>query len=121
MAESAPGHESSGIAVGDLLRIAAVIAVTVVAAAVLIRIATHELLKPPAAAAAASAASIPPPPRLQPDPQADLESVRAEQRARLSEWAWTDASHRYARIPIERAMQIELERQGHLPLPPPSP
>jgi hypothetical protein len=114
-------HEPSGIAVGDLLRIAAVIAVAVVAAAVLIRIALRELLRPAPAASLASAATIPPPPRLQPDPLRELESVRAEQRAQLSDWAWTDASQRYARIPIERAMQIDIERHGHLPLPPASP
>ncbi|HEY1725480.1 MAG TPA: hypothetical protein VGF89_08655 [Steroidobacteraceae bacterium] len=112
MPESQSSHEPSGIAVRDLLRIAAVIAVAVVAVAILIRLLVRERVGALHASGRATAAMVPPAPRLQPDPHADLESMRAEQRSLLSSWAWTDASQHYARIPIERAMQIYAERHG---------
>jgi hypothetical protein len=107
--------------VGDLLRIGAVIAVAVIACALLIRFGLRGVVGPVPAASAARAATVPPPPRLQADPHADLVAAQAAQRIRLSGWAWTDATHRYARIPIGRAMQIEAERQDSVPASPASP
>jgi hypothetical protein len=120
MAEPTARHESSDIAVREVLRIGVVLAVAVVAATLLIGVVVRAVVGRLAAPAAANATIIPAPPRLQPDPHADLVAARAEQRALLTGWAWTDSTHRYARIPIERAMQIEAERHGSLP-PPASP
>ena len=39
-------------------------------------------------------------------PGGDLEALRSQKRALLSQWDWTDSSHRFARIPIERAMSL---------------
>lgn len=47
----------------------------------------------------------------QPPPEAEqLSGIRAAQRRRLEEYAWVDRRKRIVRIPIERAMQLLLER-----------
>ena len=48
----------------------------------------------------------PPPPRLEVVGGADLARVRARAAAKLDGYGWTDAGHRYARIPLDRAMAI---------------
>jgi hypothetical protein len=48
----------------------------------------------------------PPAPRLQIDPKADLEHLRAQERERLTTYGWVDRERRIARIPIERAMEL---------------
>jgi hypothetical protein len=60
-------------------------------------------------------AVLPPAPRLQPHPDNDLTALREEKRALLDSYMWTDKSHRFARIPIERAMQIYVGKQERKP------
>jgi hypothetical protein len=62
----------------------------------------------------------PPAPRLQVDPKADLDRLRAEERERLSTYGWADRERRIARIPVERAMELLAER-GLAGWPSPSP
>lgn len=54
----------------------------------------------------------PPPdaPRLQADPVADLEALRREKRALLNGYGWVDRESGVARIPIEEAMRLSVER-----------
>ena len=47
----------------------------------------------------------PPPPNLQADPFADIARERAAERGRLDGYAYTDAAHARARIPIDRAIE----------------
>jgi hypothetical protein len=60
-------------------------------------------------------APIPPPPRLQPSPEEDLARMRASKARLLSYYAWTDAAHRYARIPLSRAMEIYVQQHASPP------
>ncbi len=53
----------------------------------------------------------PPGPRLQADPPADLEALRAKEDRLLGGWGWTDESAGLARIPIERAMELLVEQR----------
>jgi hypothetical protein len=55
---------------------------------------------------------VPPVPRLQTTPRSDLEAMRAEQRAQIEGYAWVDQNAGTARIPIEEAMRIYVERQA---------
>lgn len=48
----------------------------------------------------------PPAPRLQPNPIADLEIMRARDHAALSGYAWVDRDAGVVRIPIERAIEL---------------
>ncbi|HEY6453501.1 MAG TPA: SCO family protein [Steroidobacteraceae bacterium] len=117
MAERPAGHESSAVAVRDLLRIGAIIAVAVAAAVITIGVAVNRWAAPQRYAVAARRGAIPPAPRLQPDPHADLVALRAQKQALLSKWAWTDTTRQFARIPIERAMEIYARQHAALAAP----
>lgn len=52
----------------------------------------------------------PPEPRLQPSPAEDLQILRAEEDAILSNYGWVNEEAEVVRLPIERAMELTLER-----------
>jgi len=52
----------------------------------------------------------PPEPRLERDPLAPRRALRAEEDARLKSYGWIDRTAGKVRIPIDRAMEIVLER-----------
>jgi len=62
---------------------------------------------PPQAAATAGAF---PPPRLEAEPSVDFEKFRTSEDALLNSYGWIDRNAGIARIPIDRAMQLVLER-----------
>lgn len=53
---------------------------------------------------------LPPEPRLQTAPEADLAAMRAEEKQRLESYGWVDESAGIARVPIEAAMTLLLQR-----------
>jgi len=53
----------------------------------------------------------PPLPRLQPNPRADLDALRAQEKAVLETYGWIDKGRGIVRIPIEQAIEI-LARRG---------
>jgi hypothetical protein len=53
----------------------------------------------------------PPEPRLQISPQGDLEELRRQEDEILSTYRWIDRDNGTVRIPINRAMQLFIERQ----------
>lgn len=53
---------------------------------------------------------LPPSPRLQDNPQQELEALRAKQKALLEGYGWVNKEAGVARIPIEEAMRIVVER-----------
>jgi hypothetical protein len=66
--------------------------------------------RPPAhALAAARGERLPPAPRLQEDPLADLDALRAREARQLEGYGWVDRDAGRARIPIERAMELLAE------------
>jgi hypothetical protein len=71
------------------------------------------------AAADARGPQIPPEPRLQISPPSDLADVRREETAALSAYGWADRPAGFARIPIERAMDLLVQR-GLPRTPPPA-
>ncbi len=54
--------------------------------------------------------SLPPAPQLQPDPITELDELRAKENAVLGGYGWVDAKNGVVRIPIERAMQLTVQR-----------
>ena len=52
-----------------------------------------------------------PEPRLQISPQGDLQELRRQEDEILSTYRWIDKDQGTARIPIDRAMQLFIERQ----------
>jgi hypothetical protein len=53
---------------------------------------------------------LPPSPRLQENPQQELQDLHAKQKALLEGYGWVNKEAGIARIPIEDAMQIVVER-----------
>jgi hypothetical protein len=53
---------------------------------------------------------LPPAPRLQTDPRGDLQRLRETEDRLLQTYGWMDKSAGVVRIPIDRAMQLTLER-----------
>lgn len=53
---------------------------------------------------------IPPAPRLEQNPQIDGTRIEAEAHAQLAAWGWTNQRAGTAYIPIERAMELIVER-----------
>src|SRR5262245_60964972 len=53
---------------------------------------------------------IPPEPRLQQDPAAEYRQLRAEEDRRLSTYGWVDQKSGTVHIPIERAIELQLQR-----------
>jgi hypothetical protein len=78
------------------------------------RLMTREArLSPPASPLAASyARTEPPAPRLQSDPIADLEALRAEESRLLDGYGWVDRPQGTVRISIARAMELLAEREA---------
>jgi hypothetical protein len=52
----------------------------------------------------------PPQPRLQIDPKADEQRLRAAEQERLNGFGWIDRDRGIVRIPIDRAMELERGR-----------
>jgi hypothetical protein len=53
---------------------------------------------------------LPPAPRFQQNPQEELQDLRARQKALLEGYGWANREAGIARIPIEDAMAIVVER-----------
>jgi hypothetical protein len=64
----------------------------------------------PSPLAEALADPIPPGPRLQSAPPRDMDELRAQDREMLTTYGWVDQAGGVARIPVERAMSILLEK-----------
>ena len=112
MAERPFGHEPSAIAVRRVLVIGVILALVVLTSVVVLHFVLRDLVMPDHAQAVLRPGAIPPEPRLQSSPQDDLAAFRAQKEARLSSYAWIDASHAHARIPIARAMRIYVQQRA---------
>ncbi len=110
--EISHAHESSGIAVGVLLRIGAVIVGAIAVIAVIIGLSLRYWVEPHHVQAVRRAGVRPPAPRLQSAPQRALAAERQQTQQQLAEWRWVDSTHTFAEIPIERAMQLYVEQRG---------
>ena len=72
--------------------------------------------RPPSPMAEALIDPIPPGPRLQSTPPRDMDELRAQDQETLGTYGWVDQAGGVARIPIDRAMSLVLER-GVAPAP----
>ena len=108
------GHEPSDIRLRGLVWTG----VATVVIAVLTSVALYGLLQffqsQPSAAQPPSAlkapTSLPPAPRLQTDPVADWQTLQATEQATLSSYGWADRGAGKARIPIDRAIELLIQR-----------
>lgn len=106
------GHEPDAINYRTVLICLGILAAVVVGVVLGLHAILTSAVIPNHAEIAAQPGVVPPKPRLQPHPQTDLEKFRARKEALLSGYAWTDPQHDYARIPIQRAMQIYVRQHA---------
>ena len=64
----------------------------------------------PPASPFADARTLPPQPRLQVEPRLDLDQLRAGEEAKLHSYGWVDRDAGVVRLPIERAMDLLVEK-----------
>jgi hypothetical protein len=111
---SGPGYETSDANPGSLLLFGLGMFVTIglvllIAAGVFKYFSASQSLGAPASPFA-NASQIPPAPRLQTEPKLDLEHLRAREDRLLHTYEWIDPNAGIVRIPIERAMELVLQR-----------
>lgn len=58
---------------------------------------------------------LPPEPRLQVTPERDLQAYRQEQERQLASYGWVDEKLGIAHVPVERAIEMLLERGAPAP------
>ena len=110
-----PGYETRDVKIRPLVWLAT----SIVLGAAVVHVALWLLLTffkeearnsdPPRSPLAAQTQT-PPTPRLQERPVHDYQSLRAEQEQVLHSYGWIDKERGIVRIPIERAMEIFVER-----------
>ena len=71
--------------------------------------AAHSVEAPPNPMAGANA-PFPPVPRIEEHPAIELEQLHAQEEQVLTTYGWADKKSGAVRIPIERAMELQLER-----------
>lgn len=92
-------HEGQHIAARRLLVAALVLGASVILIGVVCWFLWH------AVAPASRTATLPDTPRLQTDARSDLAAFRKDQR-NIDRYEWVDPEHRFARVPVDRAMAI---------------
>jgi hypothetical protein len=65
---------------------------------------------PPSASSFADVREVPAGPQLQPDPRTNLLETRSKQQQELDSYSWEDRKAGIVRIPIERAMDLLLQK-----------
>ena len=107
-------HETSDASIRNLLIFAAGLTLVVIAGLVVSRVVFryfvgHQGLGPPASPFE-NVRTLPPEPRLQVTAPRDLRQYKAAQDEILSSYGWVDRQAGVVRIPVERAMDILLQR-----------
>jgi hypothetical protein len=111
-----PGHEMTDVSVGGVFIFALGLAVTAVIVSLLVWMLfiyfagsenRRTIRQYPLAA---GQERVPPVPRLQINPREDLRELRAREDAVLTSYGWVDKEHGVARIPIEEAMKLTVQR-----------
>lgn len=111
-----PGHETSdantrSVVIFGIVLFVAVVASMFVADAVFNYFTKHQSLGPPLTPYG-HVRELPPPgvPRLEVTPGADMARYRKKEEKLLKSYGWVDRNHGVVRIPIQRAMNLLLEK-----------
>lgn len=109
-----PGYETRDTNPRSVLWFAAILFLTVAGTLLLMRglFSYYSSSQPlgPAASPFASERVLPPEPRLQVNPTVDLNQVRQSQEEILQSYGWVDKATGKVRVPIDRAMDLVLQR-----------
>lgn len=111
------GHEQRDISLRPIVLAGVGLAVLILVAVVAMRslfgfYLAREMRESPAAnpLAVAEGERLPPEPRLQPQPVEQLRVLRAREDTVLQTYGWIDRDQGIVRVPIERAMELIVER-----------
>jgi len=120
------GGTDRELAIGKILQFGAILGLVIVVVlagmwgmAVLFKAQQQAADPRPSPIPEANARRLPPEPRLQASPPRDMKEFRARESDLVASYGWADQRLGIARIPIDRAMEIVLEKG--LPVPPPLP
>ncbi len=111
-----PGHEKSDANVRSLAAFAAGLVVLMLAGMFVMRMMYVQMADyqirhdPPLSPLAAELPAHPPEPRLQVTPAQELREVRKQEQEKLSSYGWVEPNAGVVRIPVERAMELVVER-----------
>ena len=108
-------HETSDASVRPIILTGVVLAVTIVIVGLIVYgtflyLAKHRATSAQSSPMSAGDSQIPPEPRLQEHPAIALQELHAQEDKRLSTYGWTDEKAGVVRIPIDRAMELQLMR-----------
>jgi len=117
-----PRHETRdasirGLVIFGLSLFVSLVLVLVIAARLFWHFARVQSLGPPASPFA-NVRVLPPTPRLQPDPRRDLQHFREAQQELLHTYGWVDRNAGIVHIPIDRAMDLLIQRGQAVVAPP---
>ena len=111
---SAPRYEARDASAGRLVALGCVLCLTVAMTFVLVWTVMGYLVahQPSGLAPSplATGRNLPPKPRLEVDPDLDLATKRAAEEAALHSYGWVDRPAGTVRIPIDRAMELLVQR-----------
>ena len=112
---SSSAHETRDASVRPIVLTGVVLAVTVVLAGLIVYGTFVYLAKNPATSArsnpmSAGDSQIPPEPRIEEHPAIEIQQLHAQEDQVLSTYGWTDKKTGVVRIPIDRAMELQLMR-----------
>ncbi len=109
-------HEKSDAGIRPIVLSGAALAVTVVVVGLVVWGVFAFLSAHPVATivsnpmAAENAASVPQGPRVEEHPYIELHELRSQEDSALSSYGWADKKSGAVRIPVDRAMELQLER-----------
>lgn len=110
------GHETRDANIHNILVALAALAVVAVLSVAMVYgifwyLADHPLrTAPPNPLAGGEQQQIPPPPRIQDHPAVELHDLLSAEDAILGTYGWTNKQQGIVRIPIDRAMELQLQQ-----------
>jgi hypothetical protein len=112
---SSSGHETQDASVRPIVLTGVALAVTIAIVGLIVYGTFEYLAKHPAATASLNPMSaghpqIPPEPRIEEHPAIAIQQLHAQEDQVLSTYGWTDKTAGVVRIPIDRAMELQLTR-----------
>jgi hypothetical protein len=119
------GHETRDAGIGAIVLNGAGLAVMIVIVGFIVYgtfqyLARHPAISPQSNPMSAGDLQIPPEPRIEDHPAIAIQQLHAQEDQVLSTYGWTDRKAGVVRIPIDRAMELQLGRgfptrkeQGH--------
>lgn len=110
------GHETRDLSIRAIAAFFGGLTLLIIVAAIAMKwtfdafVARDRARDPPPSPLAASLPELPPEPRLDLEPSLGLAELRRTEEATLGGYAWIDEKAGAVRIPIERAMELVIER-----------